>query len=40
MQVKNDSLQKQLAETYKPGFGEFMCIMPSFGLRVKIKTGR
>src|ERR1051326_7929529 len=24
MQIKIDSLQKQLAETYKPGFGEFM----------------
>lgn len=24
MQVTIDSLQKQLAETYKPGFGEFM----------------
>src|SRR5947207_8992364 len=24
MQGKIDSLQKQLAETYKPGFGEFM----------------
>jgi hypothetical protein len=24
MQAKIDSLQKQLAETYKPGFGEFM----------------
>ncbi|SRR6266498_3547481 len=24
MQIKIDSLQKQLAESYKPGFGEFM----------------
>jgi hypothetical protein len=24
MQLKIDSLQKELAETYKPGFGEFM----------------
>jgi hypothetical protein len=43
LQQKVDSLEKKLANTYKPGFGEFMSSIQvhhaKLGLPARIKTG-